>query len=233
MTRFDGDRGPLGPPPIAFRFPDRRGGFRTFRRVLPFVVVIGTLIVLYVLANIGKNLYADLLWFDSVGYRSVYTTRITTRIWLFFAGAGAFLLLAIPSILIARRLAPSADDPDFEVSYELKELLADLQSPGVQRLALVGMLIVAAFVAVIFGSNAAGHWDDVLLFRHAQDFGSKDPQFHRDLGFYVFKLPIYQFALDWLLGALVVTIIGTLGVYADSAGVDIAGENLVCRPSSL
>ena len=55
MTRFDGDRGPLGPPPIAFRFPDRRGGFRTFRRVLPFVVVIGTLIVLYVLANINQR----------------------------------------------------------------------------------------------------------------------------------------------------------------------------------
>lgn len=214
MTRFDGDRGPLGPPPIAFRFPDHRGGFRAFSRALPFIVIIGTLIVLYVLANIGKNLYADLLWFDSVGYRSVYTTRITTRIWLFLAGAGAFLALAVPSILVARRLAPSADDPDFEVSYELRELMADLQSQGVQRLALFGMLILATFVAVIFGANAAGHWDNVLLFRHAQDFGTKDPQFQRDLGFYVFKLPIYQFALDWLLGALVVTIIGTLGVYA-------------------
>ncbi len=214
MTRFDGDRGPLGPPPIAFRFPDRRDGFRTFRRALPFIVIAVTLIVLYVLANIGKNLYADLLWFDSVGYRSVYVTRITTRIWLFFAGAGVFLALAVPSILVARRLAPSADDPDFEVSYELRELLADLQSPGVQRFALVAMLLLVAFVAVIFGANAAGHWDNVLLFRHAQDFGTKDPQFHRDLGFYVFKLPIYQFALDWLLAALVVTIVGTLAVYA-------------------
>ena len=214
MTRFEGDRGPLGPPPVAFRFPDRRGGFKQLGRALPFIIVGVLLIVLYVVANIGKDLYADLLWFDNMGFRSVYTTRITTRIALFFAGAGAFLVLAVPSILIARRLAPSADDPDFEVSYELRELMADLQSPAIQRVALFAMLILAVVVAVIFGSNAAGHWDDVLLFRHAQDFGTKDPQFHRDFGFYVFKLPIYQFVLDWLLGAVIVTLIGTLGVYA-------------------
>jgi uncharacterized membrane protein (UPF0182 family) len=181
---------------------------------MPIIAVVAALIILYVIANIGKNLYADLLWFDSVGYRSVYTTRITTRIWLFFAGAGGFLLLAVPSILVARRLAPSADDPEFEVSYELRELMSDLQSPAVQRVALGVMLILAGVVALIFGSSAAGHWDDVLLFRHAQDFGTKDPQFHHDLGFYVFKLPVLQFAADWLLGALVVTIIGTLVVYA-------------------
>lgn len=214
MTHFDGERGPLGPPPIAFRIPERAGGFRRYGRALPFIAVAATLIILYVIANIGKDLYADLLWFDSVGYRSVYTTRLTTRVWLFFAGAGGFLALSVASILVARRLAPSADDPDFEVSFELREVMAELQSPAVQRIALAAMLILAAFVAVIFGSNAAGHWDDVLLFRHAQDFGMKDPQFDRDLGFYVFKLPVYQFVLDWLLGALIVTIIGTLGVYA-------------------
>ncbi len=214
MTRFDGDRGPLGPPPIAFRMPERPDGLGRYGRALPFIAVAATLIILYVIANIGKNLYADLLWFDSVGYRSVYTTRLLTRLWLFFTGAGAFLALSVASILVARRLAPSADDPDFEVSFELREVMAELQSPAVQRIALSGMLILAAFIAVIFGSNAAGHWDDVLLFRHAQDFGMKDPQFDRDLGFYVFTLPIYQFALDWLMGALIVTIIGTLAVYA-------------------
>ncbi len=183
-------------------------------RALPFIIVGAVLITLFVIANIGKDLYAELLWFDSVGYRSVYTTRITTRIWLFFLGAGAFLLLAVPSILAARRLAPSADDPDFEVSYELRELLAELQSPGVQRLALGVMLLITAGVALLFGSNTAGHWDQVLLFQNAQDFGVSDPQFDRDLGFYVFKLPMYQFALNWLLAAFVITLIGTLGVYA-------------------
>jgi len=232
VTRFDGNHGPLGPPPTAFRFPESGRRFNRFGRALPFVTIAAVLVVLYAIANVGKDLYADLLWFDSVGYRSVYTTRVVTRIWLFFAGAGAFLALSVSSILVARRLAPSADDPDFEVSYELRELLTDLQSPGIQRVALGAMLVIAGLVALIFGSSAAGHWDDVLLFRHGQDFGIKDAQFQHDLGFYVFKLPMYQFALNWLLGALIVTTIGTLGVYAFRAilyGFRVAGPRPIAQ----
>ncbi len=209
----NGDRGPLGPPPTAFRFR-KRGDIPRFGRALPFIVAAAALIILFIVASVAKDLYADLLWFDSVGYRSVYTTRIVTRIWLFFAGAGVFLALSASSILIARRLAPAADDPDFEVAYELREVLEDLQSPAVQRIVLGVMLAIAAILAIVFGSVAAGHWEDVLLVRHSQSFGVSDPQFHRDISFYVFKLPVFQFALDWLLGATIVTIFGTLIVYA-------------------
>src|SRR5512141_3060754 len=183
----NGDRGPLGPPPTAFRFR-RQGGVPRFGRALPFIVVAAVLIILFIIASVAKDLYADLLWFDSVGYRSVYATRIVTRIWLFFAGAGVFLALSAASILLARRLAPSADDPDFEVAYELREVLEDLQSPAVQRVVLAVMLTIAAILAIVFGSVAAGHWEDVLLVQHSQSFGVSDPQFHHDLSFYVFKL---------------------------------------------
>ena len=212
MTWPEGERGPLGPPPTAFRF--RRRGIPRFGRALPFIVAAAVLIILFVVASVAKDLYADLLWFDSVGYRSVYTTRIITRIWLFFAGAGAFLALSTTSILLARRLAPAADDPEFEVAYELRELLEDLQSPVIQRVVLGVMLAIAAILAIVFGSVAAGHWEDVLLVQHAQSFGVSDPQFHHDVGFYVFKLPVFQFALDWLLAATIVTFVGTLVVYA-------------------
>ena len=211
---MDGDRGPLGPPPTAFRFPNRGRGIPSFGRALPFIVAAAVLIILYVIASTGKNLYADLLWFDSVGYRSVYTTRLATQAWLFAAGAAVFLALSVTSILVARRLAPSADDPDFVVAYELREVLEELQSSAMQRIVLIAMLVVSAILAVIFGSVAAGHWEDVLLVQHAQSFGMRDPQFDRDLGFYVFKLPVFQFALDWLLAALIVTLIGTLAAYA-------------------
>jgi uncharacterized membrane protein (UPF0182 family) len=212
VTWPNGDQGPLGPPPTAFRF--RRRGLPRFGRAMPIIIVIAILIILFFVASVLKDLYADLLWFDSVGYRSVYTTRIVTRIWLFFAGAGVFLALCASSILLARRLAPSADDPDFEVAYELRELLEDLQSPAVQRIVLGVMLAIAALLALVFGSVAAGHWEDVLLVQHAQSFGVSDPQFHHDVGFYVFKLPVFEFALGWLLAATIVTIVGTLLVYA-------------------
>jgi len=37
----------------------------------------------------------------------------------------------------------------------------------------------------------------------------KDPQFHKDVGFYVFKLPFIEFILEWLFAGLVIVLIVT------------------------
>ena len=213
MSDFRGDHGPLGPPPIVFRFPQGTDGARQLGRWWRWAVAAGVLIALYVLSNVGKDIYADLLWFDTVGYRSIYVARITTRIWLFLAGGGVFLLLFLANVWLARRLAPSADDPDFSVSPELQDVLRELQSPVARRIVSGLVIVVAALLSLAFASAAASQWQDVLLARHAQSFGIQDAQFHKDLGFYVFKLPLYQFALNWMLAALVLSTIGTLAVY--------------------
>ncbi len=213
MSDFRGDRGPLGPPPIVFRFPQGTDGARRLGRWWRWAVLGAGLVILYIVANVGKDIYADLLWFDTVGYRSTYVARITTRVWLFFAGGGVFLLLFLANVWLARRLAPSADDPDFDVSPELRDVLRELQSPVARRIVTIAVIVIAALLSLAFASAAAGQWQDVLLARHAQSFGIDDPQFHKDLGFYVFKLPLFQFALNWLLAALVLSAVGTLAVY--------------------
>ena len=35
----------------------------------------------------------------------------------------------------------------------------------------------------------------ILFTQRAVDFGIKDPQFHKDVGFYVFRLPFLQFVV--------------------------------------
>jgi len=213
VTDFRRDRGPLGPPPVAFRFPERAEGFRRLGRWWRWAALAALLLLLYIVTSVGKDIYADLLWFDSVGFRSVYTTRITTRLWLFLAGGGVFFLMFLANTRLARRLAPSADDPDFRASPELHDLLQDLQSATVRRIVAVAMVVVAALLSLAFATATAGQWQAVLLARHAQAFGIKDPQFHKDLGFYVFKLPLYQFALNWMLAALALSTVGALAVY--------------------
>ena len=112
MTRYDRDHGPLGPPPVTFRFP-RGGRFRRFSGWWRLGVAIAALIILYILADIGKGIYADLLWFDSVGYGSVYTKRLETRVWLFFAGAGRSGFRGEPGVPRDRHAtAIDVDTPD-------------------------------------------------------------------------------------------------------------------------
>ena len=228
MATVGRERGDLGPPPTIFRF----GRSPRFRRLAPIVALAVALLVLYIVLDVAKSIYADLLWFDSVGYGSVYTKRITTRVWLFFAGAAAFLAIFLVNVVIARRLAPATDDPDFEVSYELREFVEQLRGATVQRMLTAAFVVVGALIAIAFASSAAGEWDRVLLFSHSQDFGIQDPQFHRDLGFYVFKLPVYQFLVDWLTAAVIVTIVGVVLVYVARAllyGFRIDGPRPIAR----
>ena len=55
-----------------------------------------------------------------------------------------------------------------------------------------GRIYVAlAFVLALIGaSGTIGQWNNWILFRHGGNFGVTDPQFHKDVGFYVFKLPV-------------------------------------------
>jgi uncharacterized membrane protein (UPF0182 family) len=85
--------------------PDANFGFLgNIRNVLKWVILgVGILLVL-LLANWLSHIYADLLWFGNLEYRSVFTTILSTRIWLFFSGAAAFALIAGINIFITYKL---------------------------------------------------------------------------------------------------------------------------------
>jgi Uncharacterized conserved protein len=71
----------------------------------------------------------------------------------------------------------------------------------------------AAVLAVAGGLSMAGQWHRWILFRNRIDFGANEPQFHTDVGFYVFQPPFLEAAVDWLFMALVLTLVATAAVY--------------------
>jgi len=66
------------------------------------VIIIGILVFLFILATIGKGIYTEWLWFGSLGFSNIYTTILTTRLWLFFAGALVFFALLVSNLFLAR-----------------------------------------------------------------------------------------------------------------------------------
>ncbi|MEX1253884.1 MAG: UPF0182 family protein [Dehalococcoidia bacterium] len=196
----------LGPPPGPFRFR-RRPNFRIPGGLLRWATALLVLLVVFIVASILKNIYADWLWFDSVDYLSVYRLRIVTRVWLFFAGAGVFLAFFGVNVLIALRLAP-------EGTSEPVAMLGDVDPHAVRRVVLVVTIAAALFLSVIFGVQAAGQWNRILLFMNSESFGIKDAAFGRDIGFYVFQLPALNFIQGWSLAAVIITTIAVGGLYA-------------------
>ncbi len=203
-NRGGNDRDDLGPPPDPFRFPDRNDGYRTTgnqRRVLGLTAAV--LVIFFALEAL-KSIYVDALWFDSVNFESVFRTEITARIVLFVAGTIVAALVIGLNIGLARRLAPREPEESF---------IEDIDPTAIRRVTTVLAVAITAFVALIFGASAAGTWDTALSALKAVQFGLQDPEFNRDVSFYLFTLPAYHTAQGWLLALLVVSTLASAAVY--------------------
>ena len=63
----------------------------------------------------------------------------------------------------------------------------------------ISLKISVVLVGIIFGFIWAGNWAIVLRFLHPSGFNLVDPQFHKDIGFYIFRLPLWQLLKSWLI----------------------------------
>ncbi|HEV2471884.1 MAG TPA: UPF0182 family protein, partial [Chthonomonadales bacterium] len=63
-----------------------------------------------------------------------------------------------------------------------------------------------------------------LAFAHWTPFRIYDPVFHNDVGFYIFRLPFYQYLCSFFLGSLAITLAAVVGIHvADRAIQSWAG----------
>ena len=170
------------------------------------MVIVVAVLVLFVGANILVGLWVDRLWFDSVGFRSVFNTRISTQIWLFFAGFGIALMYLVLNMAVAWRLRP-------ESGGEMTSPFPEFPLPSVLRAAQIIGVLGAVFLSIILGAVATGQWEQILQFINAEPFGVTDPQFDRDVGFFVFKLEPLQFMRGWATALSILALLSTMAVY--------------------
>ena len=152
-------------------------------------------------------LYTDWLWFQEVGFTSVFTTRLTLSGWLFLGlGAAVFVFLFI-NLSVAARTAP----PD--VLWELEDQLGlpgrAILEPLVRRL----LLPVIAVISFFAGARATAAWPTVLEYVNRTPFQQADPLFGRDLGFYFFVLPFWRLLYGWGTALVAGTLVLVAAVY--------------------
>jgi hypothetical protein len=167
------------------------------------ILILAGALTLFILLNISKEFYTEWLWFNSLGYGDVYLTILKTRVLLFFTAAIIFCILFLGNLVLATRLTPKT-----EAHFWPWAIVRQLQS--ILRL---NVIMGTALLSLIFGLVAQGGWQVVLRFFNGQPFGIADPVFHREVGFYVFSLPFFHLLQGWLVGALIITLLGSIGVY--------------------
>ncbi len=173
---------------------------RNTRRA-PVFVAIAVLVVLVIAFFSFATVYAELLWFDQVGFVGVLTTQ-----WIaggaFFIGG--FLAMAVPvwvSIAAAYRLRP--------VYVRLNAQLDRYQQiiEPLRRLLTWGVPVVLGFFA---GLAVAPQWQTALLWWNSTPAGITDPQFGFDVSFYMFDLPFFQAALAYFSAVLLLCLLVAL-----------------------
>jgi len=167
------------------------------------------LIVLFILASVAKGFYTEWLWYSSLGYGSVYTTILKTRLLVFFLGAIIFCVLLLANLILATRLSPQK-----EAHFWPWSIVSRLQ-----RIVRWNVILGTAVLSLIFGMVAQGNWQIILRYFNWQPFGITDPVFHNEIGFYVFSLPYMQFLRGWFVGALIIILIATVVTYLLTYGV--------------
>ena len=101
--------------------------------ILKWGAVIIGLIVVFGIVSFGRGIYTDLLWFDSLGFRSIFLTVTVTRLALFAIGALTTAVILGVSLRLAH--LHSAGEVNLPIPEEVV--------PTLRRAVLWGAVIVA------------------------------------------------------------------------------------------
>ncbi|GAA1888203.1 hypothetical protein LX12_002453 [Williamsia serinedens] len=185
-------------------------------------ILIGVAVAILVILLVGPRfvgLYTDLLWFDDLGYSSVFSTIIWTRIVLFLVTAVVAGGIVFAGLALAYRSRPvfvPTSGPGDPIARYRAVVMGRIRWFAILPSALVGLLA---------GLVAQGSWATVQVFLHSESFGVKDPQFGLDTSFYAFDLPFYRFVLNFLFVILVITFLASLVTHYIFGGIHLAGRN--------
>ena len=198
----------------------RNAGIRPLRPLIPgevrvrrgrrvvFVLIV-VFVLLMVIPAIAERL-ADWLWYREIGFERVFFTKIVAQ-WALGLPAG---LIAFAVLYGSARFALGGP-VRAGVASRFSELYTRADLTDVARSAVDGAVRLAALggtalVSLLFALIIAAQWRTILQFIYRTPFGAADPVFGRDVGYYVFTLPVLELATGAALWLIVLAILVAL-----------------------
>jgi uncharacterized protein len=174
--------------------------------------------------NKTVGLIVDYAWFKEVGLLPVFKVAFLSKWGLGLLAGFLVGTIAYLNLRLARRW--SKHGPILSVQDEEDDLMGALQLREWRessRPILFAACILGAFFAGVWGSS---QWETLLKFWYATPFGSADPIFKKDIGFYVFKLPFYEMLFSFFQTATIVGVGVTAATYFLEGSIFISARGL-------
>jgi len=185
--------------------------------VVLFAVFIGISLIT-TFFTVGVRLWTDAIWYQSIGYASVFWTRIGSQVGLFALGVVVAFALLWFNVWLAGRLIPKGKLRRFSLDDLLDRFSIDrytggsfgsgpfsspprrpsgtsadsVEVPDLARPVFWIMLAIGILVALGLGGLLTSGWETIQLFAHRVPFNQPDPTFGKDISFFIFELPFYR-----------------------------------------
>jgi len=187
---------------------DRRSHNAIHPRHKRLLIGVAGVVVVLILLGWFAALYADYLWFDALGYASVFFKELWTKVWLGGAALAVTAAWLAGNVVLATRLSPG-------YHLQIRGLKWTVSASQIRKWLYVAGGAFGAVVGLGFARGAADRWFDVLQFLHRADFGWTDPipGLGRDARFYVFVLPILGALKSYLIAMAALGGLGAAAAY--------------------
>jgi len=167
------------------------------RRAAIIVVSLG---VPFLAVVLGSRLLTDYLWFREVGHAGVFWRVLGWKAGVLAGVGGAVAVCLLATLRTALRRAPSK----------------------VPRAPVFAGAATCIVLGCAVGLYAMGRWQIVMLWMHRSEFGVLDPVHHRDVGFFVFTLPLLDASANIALAVVVIAGALAAAVYALFGALSVA-----------
>ena len=168
-------------------------GQRRLSVIVMFIVIIVALFLLLI------DFITDWLWFKEMGYVSVFFTQLFTELKV---GIPVFVILTLLVNLYLKQL---------KKGYFKK--IASHEATDMKKLNRYTGIISVVFGLVTAFYAVTNLWFEILQFINATDFDIKDPLFHLDISFYIFRLDFLKQLNEMFIGIVLLLIIVTVIYY--------------------
>lgn len=162
-------------------------------------LIVALLIILYV----AFHIYTNYIWMDTLGFSSIYTKILSSKVMLGISGFVLFFLLTFGTLYWIR------------LSYMNQFKSGELPLFIINKKPSFFLIAFASFLVGIMGSlivQGIG-WEPTLKLFNYTPFNKEDPFFGMDISFYIFVLPFIQFVIYTLLNLFVFFLIIQIGAY--------------------
>ncbi len=182
------------------------------KNLISAIIYSVALLTLFIAPNF-LGLLTDWYWFQEIGFTTIFSTILITKIFLGLAmGIMSFAIIYL-NLWLAKRLVVSRP-----LIVRLPEGVG-AQTDTVRRLDLTRYmntfaLPVSLILGFFTGLAGAGKWETVLKYLNATPFGMQDPIFGRDISFYFFDLPFVQSSAGLGSWLIIASLIGASVSYA-------------------